>query len=113
MGAKVKVKVNMDDFLDQLAVMAGDSFDANDVAVEGLPNPLDGYGLTKEDFERLSTEMMEKCPKETVLYVMYMSTRDYPDNHAFINEDALTPKELAAFCDDFFHEHVIYEGEDD
>lgn len=109
MNANVKVGVKMDDFLATLAKMAGDTYDASGNMIGGLPNPLDGYGLTKKDFERLNTEMMERCPKETVLYVMYMSTREYPENHMFINEDALSPDDLAEYCDDFFREHIVYE----
>jgi hypothetical protein len=98
--------VDGDEFLETLSKMSGDGFDANGVAFPGLPDLLDGYGLTKEDFWRLENEMMKRAPKETVLYVMYLSTRNFPEGHMFTNEDALKPSELAEYCDDFLREYV-------
>jgi hypothetical protein len=108
MSSIVKVKMSQDAFLDTLEKMSGDSLDPAVAEVQGLPDLLDGYGITKEDFWRLDGEMMKRAPRETVLYVMYLLSRDYPEDHVFVNDDAMTPSELEDHCNDFINTHVEF-----
>lgn len=76
-NTKQKIEMSRDAFLSAMDKM------------EHYPDTLHDYGLTNEDLTR-----MESDPEKYIRFVLYLMTREYADDHVFINPDALEPSTI-------------------
>lgn len=88
-NVKEKIEMNTDDFLESLAAM------------DEYPETLHDYGITMEDIKR-----MESDPPKYIRFAMYLLSRDYDDDHIFINADALPVKDASFWLNEFINANV-------
>ena len=86
-------KIAVEKFLDEMEKL------------DEYPDTMHDYGLTMEDIEKI-----EENPDKYFRFAMYLLSRNIPDDHIFINEDALTAKEANFWLNEFVKTYLKEES---